>query len=204
MTRRELIMLIAVGTIGVLLISYSYIYAPLKARREQLQLQLADLQQQRERMETTVRQMARLREEFTRLQAFIAEIEAKLPAEKDMPSLLVQLERLMSSLGVSLDSIRPAQLTAAEGTAPAPAPASPAKPPAPGAAPTAPPPPTYQRFPIALTIKATYEQVVRLAAALNDFPRMIAIRNLTLQPVQVPQLGITVDVETYVLPRGAR
>ena len=51
---------------------------------------------------------------------------------------------------------------------------------------------------------ATYEQIVRLATELNAFPRMVAIRNLGFTPKQIPILTVTVDIETYVLPRGAR
>ncbi len=199
MTRRERVLLIVVGTLGVFLLFYFYIYAPRQAEYQRVTAQLAERRAQLERMEATARQITRLREEFARLQAFIADIEAKLPAQKDMPALLVQLERLTRSLGINLETIRPSQQQ--EQAPPAPAPSGGPTPPA-GAA-TA-PTPTYLKFPIGLTIQATYEQVVRLATEFNDFPRMIAIRNLTLLPKQLPVLNVTIDVETYVLPRGAR
>ncbi len=204
MTRRERILLIVVGTLGVLLLFYFYAYAPRQAEYQRLTAQLAERQAQLNKMEATARQITALRAEFARLQAFIADIEAKLPAQKETPVLLVQLERLTRSLGVGLQAIRPGQIQQASSAPTQPQPGGrPPAPPAPGtpaqAAGT-----TYLRFPIALSVTATFEQMVRLATELNDFPRMIAIRNLNLAPKRVPDLNVSLDIETYVLPREAR
>ncbi len=204
MTRRERTLLIIVGTLGVLLLFYFYAYAPRQAEYQRLTAQLAERQTQLNRMEATARQITALRAEFARLQAFIADIEAKLPAQKETPVLLVQLERLTRSLGVNLQAIRPGQIESASSARAQPQPgAQPPAPPAPGAA-AQPGVPTYLRFPITLAVEATYEQLARLAAELNDFPRMIAIRNMTLQPKKMPTLTVNLDVETYVLPKEAR
>lgn len=213
MNRRERILLILVGTIGVLLVSYFYIYTPRRTQIRNLETQLADLRAQRQRMEFAAAQITRLREQFRQLQAFIADIETKLPAEKEIPALLVQLERLTQSLGVNFQSIRPSALEQVAAAAPpaggaAPPPAG--QPPAGGQAPAGGagqpggPIPAYLRLPIALSVEATFEELVRLVTALNDFPRMIAVRNLSMSPRKFPDLGVSVDVETYVLPRGAR
>ena len=209
MSRRERLILMVLGPLGILLIFYYFIYSPKQAEYQALRAQLEERRTQLERMEATARQLTRLREEYARLQAFIAEVEAKLPAEKEVPSRLVQLERLTRSLGVSLDSIRPSQVQSSQPVPPpgaavpppgaVPAPAGGA-PPAPGAAAV----PAYQRFPITLTVVGTYEQIVKLATELNAFPRMIAIRNLAFGPKKIPELSVNADIETYVLPRGAR
>jgi len=197
------------GPLGILLIFYYFIYSPKQAEYQALRAQLEERRTQLERMEATARQLTRLREEYARLQAFIAEVEAKLPAEKEVPSLLVQLERLTRSLGVSLDSIRPSQVQSSQPVPPPGAAVPPpgavsapggGAPPAPGAAAV----PAYQRFPITLTVVGTYEQIVKLATELNAFPRMIAIRNLAFGPKKIPELSVNADIETYVLPRGAR
>src|SRR5881296_3307468 len=196
MSRRERLVLMVIGPLGILLVFYYLVYSPKQAEYSRLRAELDDRRMQLERMETTARQLTRLREEYTRLQAFIAEVEAKLPAEKELPSLLVQLERLTRSLGISLDSVRPSQVQSSQpvpppgaaapppGAVPAPgggAPPAPGggAPPAPGGgAPPAPgggaPPapgaavvPAYQRFPITLTVVGTYEQIVKLATELN-------------------------------------
>jgi len=217
MSGRERLILMVLGPLGILLIFYYFIYSPKQAEYQRLRVELDERRTQLERMEATARQLTRLREEYARLQAFIAEVEAKLPAEKELPSLLVQLERLTRSLGISLDSVRPSQVQSSQpvpppggaapppGAVPAPgggAPPAPGggAPPAPGAAVV----PAYQRFPITLIVIGTYEQIVKLATELNAFPRMVAIRNLAFTPKQIPTLIVNADIETYVLPRGAR
>ena len=210
MSGRERLILMVLGPLGILLIFYYFVYSPKQAEYQRLRVELEERRTQLERMEATARQLTRLREEYTRLQAFITEVEAKLPAERELPSLLVQLERLTRSLGVSLESIRP---SAVQSSQPAPPPGA-AAPPPPGAvpapgggAPPAPGPaavPAYQRFPITLQVVGTYHQIIRLATELNSFPRMVAIRNLAFTPKQVPILIVNADIETYVLPKGAR
>ena len=195
MTRRERVLLIVVGTVGVLLLFYYYGYAPRQAEIRRLQDQLAAQTAQRDRMRATAAQITRLQEEYQRLSAFIAQVETRLPAQKETPVLLVQLERLSRTVGVNLQSIRPSQLQAAT--------AGPPPPPARGGQ-QASPAPAYLRFPIAMTIQATYEETIRLMAAMRDFPRMIAVRSLALDPRTLPELTLNVEAETYVLPREAR
>ena len=210
MTRRERIILTVIFPLGALLLFYYFVYSPNRAEHARLEAQLQQQRAELQRMEDTARQITRLRAEFARLQAFVAELETKLPAEKDLPALLVQLERLARSLGINLEAIRPAALEQ-----PKPPPGGAAQPPAAQATPTSPPgsaarppaaqaTPTYLTLPIGLSIKGTFEQVVRLATALNDFPRMIAVRDIALNPGQLPELTWNVNAVTFVLPGGAR
>jgi len=191
MTRRERIILMIIFPIGALLLFYYFFYSPNQAEYQRLRTELTQKEAQLQQMEQTAKQIPRLRAEFARFQGFVAELETKLPAEKELPELLVQLERLARSLVLNLDSIRPSGLEVPKtpaGTAPATS----------GAA------YTVLRLPISLNFRGTYDQVIRLATALNDFPRMIAIRDIALNPQDLPTLSWSVSAETYVLPRGAR
>lgn len=194
MTRRERLILMVIFPLGMLLLFYYFVYSPNRAEHARLEAQLEQQRATLQRMEDTARQISRLRAEFARLQAFVAELETKLPAEKEMPALLVQLERLARSLVINLDSIRPADLEQ-----PKPPPGTAGQPSAARVA------PTYLIFPMSLSIKGTFQQVIRLAAALNDFPRMIAIRDISLNPTgQLPELSWSVNAVTFILPGGAR
>jgi Tfp pilus assembly protein PilO len=205
MSRRERILLI-VGLVLVAGFGFFYlIYSPKQAEYRQLSETLSERQDQLTRMEQTARLGARLEAEFTELQGFIAAVESKLPTSKDVPSLLVQLERTTRAVGIDLLSIRPAALEpVVEGSAPAPA--------DPGASAAAPRPRTpasaaasaYSRFPIRLTMVASYAEVLRLMSVLQDFPRLIVVKRLTVAPREVPDLSVDLDVETYVLRREAR
>lgn len=195
MSRRERILLI-IGLVVVVGVGFFfYTYAPKQAEYQRLTETLSDRQSQLDRMEVTARQAARLETEYAELQGFIAAIEAKLPTGKEVPALLVQLERATRGIGINLQSIKPAALeTAQEGSVPAP-PGGAAPPPAAGA---------YSRFPIKLTMVASYSQVLRLMDALQQFPRLILVKRLTVAPKTVPKLSVDLDVETYVLPKEAR
>src|SRR5207245_10200028 len=94
MSRRERLILMVLGPLGILLIFYYFIYSPKQAEYQALRAQLEERRTQLERMEATARQLTRLREEYARLQAFIAEVEAKLPAEKEVPSLRSEERRV--------------------------------------------------------------------------------------------------------------
>lgn len=190
MSRRERLILMILGPLGLLLLFYYFVYSPNQAEYQRLRAELTQKEAQLQQMEQIAKQIPRLRAEFARLQGFVAELETKLPAEKEMPELLVQLERLTRSLVLNFDSIRPGPLeqpkpSGAGGTAQAGAPAY-----------------AVLRLPLSLNFRGTYDQVIRLAMALNDFPRMIAIREISLNPGQLPTLSWNVNAETYVLPRG--
>lgn len=199
MSRRERILLIAAAVVITSVVFFYYVYSPKQAEYASLTGELADRQNQLDRMQATARQVAQLEKEFTELQSFIASVEAKLPTEKEMPALLVQLERLTKSLGISLRSIKPSSLEAVT-AAGAPAPGGG------GHAPAPPPPgaPTYFRFPINLSVTASYAELLRLTNALQSFPRLIVIRRLTMAPKDVPDLSSDLDTETFVLAKEAR
>ena len=55
-----------------------------------------------------------------------------------------------------------------------------------------------------LSFNTNYSGLLRLSAALHDFPRLVVVRRLTVTPRTVPELGIEVDVEAFVLPKEAR
>lgn len=202
MSRRESLLSMIGGIVIVAVLYLFFVYQPKQREFAQLTAQLKDLRSQVERMERTVREAEQLEKEFAALQGFIATVEAKLPAQKEIPELLVRLERLTTSLGINLQAIKPAPLEAVTeagaaappGTPPRPAPAAPA--PAATAA--------YFRFPIKLTVLASYEEFLKLTSSLHDFPRLMVVRRLTVIPKQVPDLTAELDVETFVLPREAR
>ena len=68
MTRRERMLLIAVGGIGVLLLWYFYVFAPLRAENQRLNTLLAERRQELTRMQEIAAQITQLEAEFARLQ----------------------------------------------------------------------------------------------------------------------------------------
>ncbi|HEY3248950.1 MAG TPA: type 4a pilus biogenesis protein PilO [bacterium] len=204
MSRRERILVIVGLGLVLLLGYYYYIYSPKQAEYQQLTDTLADRQSKLDQMQRSARQARQLEAQYTELQAFIAAVEAKLPAGKDVPVLLVELERATRGLGIELVSIKPSALeTVQESSAPArPGARAPARTPGRAVAPA--PAGAYSRFPIKLLMTASYAQVLRLMSTLQDFPRLILVKRLTVAPRSVPKLSVDLDVETYVLAKEAR
>lgn len=198
MRRRERILLIVAGVVVAILIFYVYIYSPKQAEYQRLIGQRDDRQQQLTRMEQTARQAEQLEKRYRELQSFIASVEAKLPTQKEMAALLVQLERLTKSLDIDLLAIKPGALEAGDSVLPPPGGAAP-----PGQRPAA-GQPAYLRFPIKLTMVASYAEALQLMRSLYAFPRLMVVRKITVTPKSVPELTTDLDVETIVLPKEAR
>ncbi len=196
MNRREQI-LVTVGLILVVGLGYYFLaYQAQRSEFERLSTQLEERQKELSRLQSIAKQRAQLEKEYGEIQGFVASVEGKLPTMKEMPTLLVQLERMSKSLGIKLQAIRPSPLEAVspEGQA-----SSGQTPPAAAKAPkTA---VAYYRFPIKMNINASYGQVVQLMTRLNDFPRLIRVRRLGVVPKTLPELNLDIDVDTYVLPK---
>lgn len=194
MSRRERVLLIAGSSLIVLLLFYYYILSPRQNEYDALRAQLADRRATLERMEISARQAPQLEAEFARLQATIAALESKLPTSKETAVLLVQLETMARDLQIDLTAVTPGPLEAPPAPQPAAGTTGPARPQA----------ALYQRYPIKLAMTAEYRELLRLMNRFNTFPRLIVVRRLTVSPQRVPELSLTVDIETFVLPKEAR
>ncbi len=204
MNRREQILLIAAVILVTLAGYYFLALQPQWTANEQLSQELETSKNELERLQGIAAQREPLEKEFTQLQGFILSVEGKLPTMKDIPTLLVQLERLAKNLRISLQTFRPAALeavgasaaapAAGGGTAPAPAPTG-------GAAQAPKPAPQYFRLPIRMGINASYSQTLQLMSQLRDFPRLIRVKKIGVNPKSLPELNLDLDVDTYVLPK---
>jgi len=203
MSRREQI-LVMVGLVVVILLGFYYlVYTPRMAEYRELVSERDTRQARLDQMQRIAAQAEQLERRYAELQTFIATIEAKLPTEKEIPALLVQMERLVTRLKVDLQALRPGALEAVAAQAQT-TPAQPAS--GTESAPAAQPAqgrPEYYRFPINMQFTATYNEFVALMGALRDFPRLIAVTRVTMSPTKLPELNVASDTETYVLPKEA-
>lgn len=196
MSRREQILLIVGLAVVILLGFYYVIYTPRAAEYRELITERDARQARLDQMQRVAAQAEQLESRYAELQTFIATIEAKLPTEKEVPALLVQLERLTTRLKVDLQALRPGALEAVAAAQSQPGTTQPS-----GQAPAR---PQYFRFPIGMTFTATYSEFVSLMGELRDFPRLIAVTRVGLTPSTLPELSVQADTETYVLPKEAR
>lgn len=204
MSRREQILIVVGLALVVVLGFYYLVYTPRAAEYTELSAERDARQARLDQMQRAAAQAEQLERRYSELQTFIATIEAKLPTEKEVPALLVQLERLTTRLNVDLRALRPGALEAVAAaqaqTAPA---AQPGTESGTAAQPTPQGKPEYFRFPIGIQFTATYNEFVSLMGALRDFPRLIAVTRVGMTPGTLPELNVQADTETYVLPKEA-
>jgi len=179
-SRTQRILLIVLGVVLVLVIFNYLVYAPVQAEYQSLVAQREERLRERDRLRNIAVRREALETEYDQLQASIPALEAKLPREKDVPVLLVQLEQLANALRVDLQNISIG--TTQRGQAQ-------------GGAQTA----EVGTVPLGLSITATYRQLIDLLAQLQDFPRLVAVNNLVVSPGTLPRLSVQIDAATYVL-----
>lgn len=182
MSRTQRVLLIVLGVILVLVVYNYLVYAPAQARYQSLVKERDERMAERDRLRNIARRREALETEFNQLQATIPALEAKLPTDKDVPILLVQLEQLANSLRINLSTIsigavergqtQGGQQTAQVGT-----------------------------VPLGLSVAATYRQLIDLLAELHEFPRLVAVKSITIGPGELPKLGVQLNAETYLLAR---
>lgn len=181
MTRTQRIILIVLGIVLILVVFNYLVYAPAQAEYQSLIARRDERQKERDRLRSIAQRQEALESEYDQLQATIPALEAKLPTEKDVPVLLVQLEQLANALRVDLSTISIGAVQrgqAAQGQVA-------------GA--------QVGTVPLGLSITATYQQLIELLAQLQDFPRLVAVNNLAVTPGTLPKLSVQIEAATYVL-----
>jgi Tfp pilus assembly protein PilO len=194
-TRERLMLIAAIVLLGAVCFKF-VIYDPHEAAYTQLVQARDAAGAELRRNQQIMARSDQVHQEYNRLTAFIATVEAKLPAGKDIPALLTSMEQFTKRLGMSLDSIQPGALVpvtqdqgaGGKGTPPAAAPG--------GAGAKAVP---YSKMEVRLSLTGTFDQVVQYLRDLRDFPRLIIVDNVSLAPKQLPRLNVNLTTEIYTL-----
>ncbi|HEX4836344.1 MAG TPA: type 4a pilus biogenesis protein PilO [bacterium] len=161
-------------------------YAQLVQARDQARAELIKDQQ-------ILGREAQVRQEYARLSAFVKTMEAKLPSQKEIPPLLTTMEQFTGRIGVGLDSFHPSPLepvTSAE--------AKPASAPAPAgsrAAKTLP----YSKMEVTLGLTGSFAQALTYLRELRNLPRLVVVNSVSMNPLEVPRLGVGINSEIYVV-----
>ncbi|MBI3998772.1 MAG: type 4a pilus biogenesis protein PilO [Armatimonadetes bacterium] len=190
---RLLVSFVIAAVIGTLF--YLFVYVP---KNEQLARLGRDLQQKQGELQR-LQALAQGREakelEFRRLSEQIRAVENRLPPEREIPNLIRTLQDVARELGIKLTLLRPGPTQAAGG----PAAPTPARPPGQPAPPPAQPP--YQLYRLDLGFEGTYADLTAYMGRLENFPRFIVLRQVTIVPGELPRLKVTMVANTFVLPR---
>lgn len=201
LSARERLMLSLVGAAVVAVLFYLFVYTPQTQRGEELSRRLQQQETELARLQRLAETREQKEREFQALSDRIRLIEAKLPPEREIPNLIRQLQAAASDVGVKLMLLRPGALQAGP-SGPAPA-AQPGQPPRPAGQPAPSGEPRYRLFRLDLNFEGTYADMMALLARLEDFPRFMVLKQISMSPTEAPRLRITIAAETYVLPREA-
>lgn len=201
---REIALLFVAGILLVVFLFYSSFYRPRTEEARRLAEELERASSERRRLEELVAQRSQVEEEFRRASTRLAELEAKLPSAREIPTLLVQLEESVRQSRARITLVRPGPLQPG-GT---PATPQPGATPRPG--PTPAPEIQYQTFTVELGAEGPYEALVDFLQRLQNFPRLLVLSDVRMAPAAAPVgqapgqlLQLSVRATTYVLPESA-
>jgi Tfp pilus assembly protein PilO len=197
---RERILVSLVIAAAVATVFYLFLWTPQTARRADLEARLGKQRSELARMQELAARREEKEREYQALYERLRLIEVKLPAEREIPRLIRQVQEAAAGLGVKLTLLRPGAnqpgAAAARPGTQAPGQPAPARgQPAPAAE------ARYQVFALDLGFEGTYASLMAYLARLEDFPRLIILKQISMSTGARPQLKATLGAETYVLPR---
>ncbi len=217
---REQILLWCLGLGALVAAFYLFIYLPKTSEAATLAKQLGVQRADGARLQKEAQRKQELEREIGDLLNDIRANEATLPSAREIPQLLLQLDRLAGRTGVTVASIKPGILETVtapaagsseplrgRGGRPTPTPAVPeSRPPKASQPVTA----NYQKFMIALETKGTFSATLKFVHGLEDFPRFLAITDMRLTQASItreenpadPVLSLGVTVTAYAKPEG--
>ena len=193
---RILVALAAAAVIGVAF--YLVVYVPQTDELARLGRELQTRTAELERLKALAATREAKEREYAALVDQIRLVEMRLPPEREIPNLIRALQDVARQLGIKLTLLRPGPTQAP--TAAAPAPAAGAPPGRPGAPPP-PAQPPYRLFRVDLGFEGTYGDLMAYMARLENFPRFLVLRQVALAPAELPRLRVTLQANTFVLPR---
>jgi len=197
MTARERLMIVLVGVAAIVAAFYLFVYTPMTARIEVLRKDLTVQEKELREMQELAATKAAKEQEFATLSERIRLIEVRLPPEREIPTLIRQLQDTAGEIGIRLNLLRPGATQA--GAAPAAAGQPRPQPQQPAPAGQAPPP--YQQFRLDLAFEGTYADLMAFLGRLENFPRFLVLKQVAIAPTELPKLRVTMAADTFLLPR---
>jgi Tfp pilus assembly protein PilO len=160
-------------------LNYSYIYLPRNNRIKSLDTQITVLHNKIEEGKRVYARLGELRKEYQDLLEKMEFMEVLLPKEKEIPDFLVMLQETMDEFNIDFSNFAPQSLIQEKEA-------------------------LYARLPINMTYSANYFEVIRFLDRLENFPRIVDVRELSLNPTgdDAENVNVTMTMFTYVLMKG--
>jgi len=162
-------------------LNYSFIYQPRKTKIDQLDQQISSLHTKIEEGRRIAARLDDLKKEYAELTERLEFVEVLLPKEKDIPDFLVLLQETMDEFNIDFTNFSPQNLVQEKDA-------------------------IYARLPINLTYTANYFETIKFLDRLENFPRIVDVKDLKLNPTgdDKENVNITMSMFTYVLRKGTQ
>ena len=162
-------------------LNYSFIYQPRKIRIEELDQQISSLNTKIEEGRRIAARLDDLKKEYAELTERLEFVEVLLPEEKDIPDFLVLLQETMDEFNIDFTNFSPQNLVQEKDA-------------------------IYARLPINLTYSANYFETIKFLDRLENFPRIVDVKDLKLNPAgdDKETVNVTMSMFTYVLRKGTQ
>jgi type IV pilus assembly protein PilO len=148
-----LLLAIVVGALG-----YFLLVGPRKGTIDKKQKQIEAKQQQVEQEKSNLRQLQNIKNNSAEYEAQLAQLQAKIPKEPDLPSLIRNIQAAAdpgSGAGVPWLSFAPGEIAAGEGGA-------------------------FQQFTFSMRAGGFYDEIVDLIYRIERFPRAVVIDTVNI------------------------
>ncbi|MGE4412773.1 MAG: type 4a pilus biogenesis protein PilO [Candidatus Caldatribacteriota bacterium] len=160
-------------------LNYSFIYEPRNNRIQQLDEQISTLHTKIEEGRRIAARLNDLKREYAELTERLKFVEVLLPKEKDIPDFLVLLQETMDEFNIDFTNFSPQNIVQEKDA-------------------------IYARLPINMTFTANYFETIKFLDRLENFPRIVDIRDLELNPTgdNAENVNVSMTMFTYVLMKG--
>ena len=179
LSKRAKIVLSFILFVVFLYFIYSFIYAPRNTKIEELDNKISSLRSKIDDGRRIAARLDVLRKEYQELTEKMEFMEVLLPKEKDIPEFLVMLQETMDEFNIDFTNFSPQNLLVDRDS-------------------------IYAQLPIRLTFTADYFETIRFIDRLENYPSIVEVRNIKLNPVGENLVNVYVDMSmfNYVLVKG--
>ena len=181
LTKRVKLIIFIVFLLLFSYINYAYIYQPRNEKINQLNQRISTLEQKIDEGKRIAARLDDLRKEYAELTKRLEFVEVLLPKEKDIPDFLVLLQDTMDEFNIDFTNFSPQNLSQERDA-------------------------IYARFPINMTYNANYFETINFLDRLENFPRIVDVRDLRLNPTgdNKENVNVSMTMFTYVLTKGTQ
>lgn len=157
-------------------VNYTYLYQPRMLKIEQLDKDIEITANKIIEGKRIASQLGPLKEEYAALVKKLGFLEVMLPKEKEIPDLLVMIQDTLTEFNVDFTTFTPQNISWEKDR-------------------------IYGKMPLAMSLTASYFDLIAYLDRLENLPRIIDVQSLNLSKAgsEADQLNIAINMFTYVL-----